>query len=234
MNKLKLTIIFILIVSTFILCGMCNTNKDIFYSYIPEGSNICFIGDSVTFGDMGKNGWYSGLELDKYNVASISVGGIGVNDIYRIVSEDYQCLKYARKSDYFVIAIGANDLRWSKMAKTNGNKFVSKIDMIIKTIGTDKKYIIVSPWFSFEESDETQATVDEKNALNKEICNKLEKYCDDNGYLFANTFSILKQYSENNEKYYRSMLKDFIHPNNEGNKFYSDVFIKSLNKKYFQ
>lgn len=204
-----------------------------FYEYIPEGSSICFIGDSITAGSKERLGWYKGLDLDDYNIYKLAFGGIGVGNIAEILETYPEETQYVRDSEYIVIAIGANDLRWSQMSPTNGNKFVSQIDDIIKLIGRDKKYIIVSPWYSFEEDDESQATVAQKNELSKDIDKELEKYCDLHNYLYSDTYSILKRYSEDKEESYRSMLNDFIHPSTEkGIYFYSDVFLEALDKKY--
>ena len=208
-------------------------NSHYFYNYIPEGSSICFIGDSITAGNTeNRIGWYNGLNLEKYNVSTLAFGGIGVKNIVELLEINDDCLRYTRKFDYYVIAIGANDLRWSKMSPIDGKTFVSEIDKIVGLIGRNKKYIIVSPWFSFEENDKTQATIKEKNLLSIDINKELEKYCDSHGYLYADTYSILREYSEKHEKYYRSMLDDFIHPSTKkGIYFYSNVFLKALDDR---
>ena len=71
----------------------------------------------------------------------------------------------------------------------------------------------------------TKLSLEEKNKLFKEYSDELEKFADENNYLFINPNNILeKELNNSNTSFY---LKDYIHPNHKGLYLYSEAVLKA-------
>lgn len=194
-------------------------SDSVVFDFIDKDS-ICFIGDSITEGTRNdSHPWFESLNL-KNEIHNISVGGATSGTIKELILKDTNYNKY----DCYVIALGTNDIRYNALSAKD---YISNLKEIITIIGEDKKYIIVSPWFFLNSDYVSIIEVDKKGDILKKYDENLKLFCNENKYLYINTYNYLEDFfKENKSSLY---LVDYIHPNIKGIEIYSKAFLEGEN-----
>ncbi len=195
---------------------------------IYNADSVCFIGDSLTKGTKnGGYGWYEPL-INSFNnkrISNISKGGATI----KTITDEY--LKNKIQADLYIIAIGANDIRYrdSSICAMNENEYTSEIDKLIENISNNSKarFVLIAPWISTSDDiDNCKVSQEEKKELYYNYTTKLEQFCDEKGYIFINPNVIIEDTlnRELSDKY----LIDYIHPNvMNGIRLYSEAVMNS-------
>lgn len=180
--------------------------------------DIMFLGDSLTFGYKNQVPFYGAIDFKNSKVTTIgnlSGNGWTSSDLLKEL-KDYN-REELYEYDSFFIAIGINDIRYLG----ENNSLFKNLESIVNILPSNKKIYIISPWKIFKNRDKHIIVNDE---ILSEINNDLEKFCNENDLIFLD----LNPYIEDNIKESSRYMMDYIHPNLEGIKIYSEALINAL------
>lgn len=193
------------------------------YKLINESKNICFVGDSITAGSRnGGYGWYEPLMAAFEGKTVYKEAWDSATTKTLLKNSDKIS---ANKADIYVVAIGTNDVRYrdKKTCAIDSDTYVKNIKTLIDKITTlnkSAKFVLISPWLSLNNDPYSKLEVDKRDAMLKEYGERLEIYCEKNGYLFIDANEAI--YKELQNYLTENYMLDHIHPNaNEGIELYS-------------
>lgn len=186
--------------------------EGVLYRALENADTVCFIGDSLTEGT--KNGgcpWYEPIEeyLGGKSVCNYSKGGCTVSYMNQHSDE-------IPAADLYVIALGANDVRYrdeSQCAMT-AEDYIGEIDRL-RTVLLEKNasagFVFIAPWYSTDADPFCPLSFEAKTQLNEEYSEALENYCHERklGFVNANPY-IRNMLIKNPDSLF---LLDHIHPN---------------------
>ncbi len=193
------------------------------YQELQYSKSVCFIGDSITEGTTnGHHGWYEPL-IQNFDV-EVKKAAYGSYTTKLLLKNKQKELKEC-SSNLNIIAIGTNDIRYrNENSAMTSNEYIQNIKKIIETLD-NKRIVLIAPFYSMNYDKVTKLSLEEKNKLFKEYSDELEKFADENNYLFINPNNILeKELNNSNTSFY---LKDYIHPNHKGLYLYSEAVLKA-------
>lgn len=193
------------------------------YQELQYSKSVCFIGDSITEGTTnGHHGWYEPL-IKNFDV-EVKKTAYGSYTTKLLLKNKQKELKEC-SSNLNIIAIGTNDIRYrNENSAMTSNEYIQNIKKIIETLD-NKRIVLIAPFYSMNYDKVTKLSLEEKNKLFKEYSDELEKFADENNYLFINPNNILeKELNNSNTSFY---LKDYIHPNHKGLYLYSEAVLKA-------
>ena len=193
------------------------------YQELQYSKSVCFIGDSITEGTTnGHHGWYEPL-IQNFDV-EVKKSAYGSYTTKLLLKNKQKELKQC-SSNLNIIAIGTNDIRYrNENSAMTSNEYIQNIKKIIETLD-NKRIVLIAPFYSMNYDKVTKLSLEEKNKLFKEYSDELEKFADENNYLFINPNNILeKELNNSNTSFY---LKDYIHPNHKGLYLYSEAVLKA-------
>ena len=193
------------------------------YQELQYSKSVCFIGDSITEGTTnGHHGWYEPL-IQNFDV-EVKKAAYGSYTTKLLLKNKQKELKES-SSNLNIIAIGTNDIRYrNENSAMTSNEYIQNIKKIIETLD-NKRIVLIAPFYSMNYDKVTKLSLEEKNKLFKEYSDELEKFADENNYLFINPNNILeKELNNSNTSFY---LKDYIHPNHKGLYLYSEAVLKA-------
>ena len=182
---------------------------------ITKAKSITFIGDSITNGTTNDyHPWYEPLMKEHYNknVINISKGSLTSKQLVVKFKDEI----IGSKSDLYIVAIGANDIRYRnpKICNMNSNSYIDTIDYLVSLIkksNQNAEIIFIAPWRSFGVDQLTILSRSEKNRLYYKYSEALKKYAQNNNFMYIDP----NYYISNTLKYNLSInyLIDYIHPN---------------------
>ena len=185
------------------------------YKLFETAKSITFIGDSITEGT--KNGgypWYLPLTnvFKNKKVNNISKGSYTTSLVINDFADDI----LDSNSDLYVLAIGTNDVRYQndEICAMTSSDYVTNIEQIVKLIkdaNDDANILFIAPWMTLADDHISILQKDEKDKMIDEYSIALEKYANDNGYLYINPNSYLRNFFQKYD--YRNFMVDAIHPN---------------------
>ncbi len=157
------------------------------FKVLESAKTVCFIGDGVTAGTKnGGCGWYEPIEehLDGKTVRSFAKGGCTVSYMLGHVGEIPQ-------SDLYVIALGANDVRYrdERFCAMTAEGYVDSLDQLriaLTKASPSAKFVFIAPWCSLDGDPLNCIPYAQKVALTSEYANALEKYCNGKSIPFIN------------------------------------------------
>lgn len=193
------------------------------YQELQYSKSVCFIGDSITEGTTnGHHGWYEPL-IQNFDV-EVKKAAYGSYTTKLLLKNKQKELKEC-SSNLNIIAIGTNDIRYrNENSAMTSNEYIQNIKKIIETLD-NKRIVLIAPFYSMNYDKVTKLSLEEKNKLFKEYSDELEKFANENNYLFINPNKILeKELNNSNTSFY---LKDYIHPNHKGLYLYSEAVLKA-------
>ncbi|MBN1891851.1 MAG: CapA family protein [Clostridiales bacterium] len=193
-----------------------------------RAATVCFIGDSVTCGsNNGGYPWYEPLttSFPEKEYGMIASGGLTTKDLLAHFDEALR----EQKADLFIIAIGANDIRYRDELRCamSAEEYSEMLEELVRNLriqNTGADFIFIAPWPALDNDIYTTLSPQEKSDLYSAYTMRLQGFCEKNGFLFVDpTADILKVLgTEPVSKY----LLDHIHPNaSNGILLYSRAFI---------
>lgn len=205
---------------------------------LKAGDRIVFLGDSITQGGAGPNGYVTMIrqELDKRHadlkieVIGAGISGNKVPDLQRRVDKDV----IAKKPTIVVIYIGINDVWHGEKDPARGttpDKFESGLKEVIgKCRDAGATVVICTPSVIGEKLDGANALdakLDEYSDLSRKLAKELKlPLCD----LRKEFLDHLKANNKDNAD--KGILTtDRVHLNQAGNKFVADTMLKTLDPK---
>lgn len=204
------------------------------FKILNSSKSIAFLGDSVTEGT--KNSyypWYEPItnELNKnIKIYNNSKGSYTIKNLYNNRKNEISKIN----AEIFVIAIGANDIRYrnksSAMTSKEYIEYMNKFIELIRKNNDNSKIIILEPWLSLDYDLNSKVELKEKQKLYSEYSDALkESYSKDESIILINQNNyISNHFKYNNASWY---LNDFIHPNKkEGIILYSKAVLNSYIK----
>ena len=109
------------------------------------------------------------------------------------------------------------------MTKEDYINNINTIVQLAKTHNSNAKFVFISPWMSMPEDNISKLKEKDKNYLLNEFSIELNKYCNQNDYLYINPNQYINETIRNNRKEY---ILDHIHPNkNKGINLYSEAVL---------
>ena len=211
-------------------CNILNKySEKTIYKYVNESYSITFIGDSITEGT--KNGfhpWYEPITkcFKNKKIINISKGSYTT----KLILQNYEKNIIQSNSDLYIIALGANDVRYRKssICAMDPVEYVNQIDKIVnltKNKNKVPKYIFIAPWCSTPNDNISRLKHKDKKELMKKYSLELKNYADKKNYSFIEPNEYLEKVVNNNTKKY---LVDYIHPNKkQGIELYSEAVLFS-------
>lgn len=197
---------------------------------IGTADTVCFIGDSLTSGsNNGGYPWYEPIAntITDREFHSVAAGGLTAKSLI----QKYEEALRQERADLFIVAIGANDIRYRDesfcaMSPEEYAMDLAEMVSLIRINNPEAKFIFVAPWPSLYNDIYTPLSPDEKSIMYKEYTLALRDLCETNGFLFVDpTPWIMRQISLEPVSRY---LLDHIHPNGgEGIRMYSQAFLGS-------
>jgi len=185
------------------------------YNLLEKSSRARFVGDSITEGS--KNGGYGWFEPLAHSVETLQYSvkawpGATTKTLMRNLKNIYD-----ENVDLYIIAIGANDIRYrnKKTCAMNAVDYIKNIDSIVSYIRsrrTDTQFVFVSPWPSLWYDPLSKIPETEKINLMRKYTTTLGAHCEDEvGLLFIDPTD--KITSVLNTQITNKYLVDYIHPN---------------------
>ena len=190
--------------------------QGILYPLLSDASSVYFIGDSITEGT--KNGgypWYEPIQTAvNGKIFNFSVAGGTVKTLLDHVDDINQ-----QTADLYVIAIGANDVRYRDDAgcAMTAEEYVSCLKTLADGIcekNPAAKFVFIAPWTSADGDRETKLKYTSKMKLIQEYAEALENFCESDGYSFVNA----NPYIDSCLSHYitSDYLMDNVYPNSTG------------------
>ena len=207
-----------------------NTHKKI-YSLINNSYSITFIGDSITEGTKNNfHPWYEPLiyYFKNKKIINISKGSYTTSLIIKKLKN--QIIK--SKSSLYIVALGANDVRYRNpsICAMNKEDYIKNIEIIVdlaKKNNKNSNFVFIAPWLSNPNDKYSKLKESEKNKLLDEYSESLKNYCHKNNFLFINPNKYINEKIKNNRKQY---ILDQIHPNeNKGIELFSEAILINSN-----
>ncbi len=205
---------------------------------LKQGDRIVFLGDSITQGGAGPNGYVTMIrqELDKrkadlkIEVIGAGISGNKVPDLQGRVDKDV----IAKKPTIVVIYIGINDVWHGEKNPARGttpDKFVSGLKEVIgKCRDAGAAVVLCTPSVIGEKHDGSNgldAKLDEYSDLSRKLAKELKlPLCD----LRKEFLDHLKANNKDNAAQ-GILTGDRVHLNQAGNKFVADTMLKTLDPK---
>ncbi len=182
---------------------------------ITKAKSITFIGDSITNGTTNDyHPWYEPLMKEHYNKNVINISKGSLTSKQLIIEFKDEIIR--SNSDLYIIAIGANDIRYRnpKICNMDANSYIDTINYLItliKNSNQNAEIIFIAPWRSFGVDQLTILSRSEKNRLYYKYSEALKKYAQNNNFMYIDP----NYYISNTLKYNLSInyLIDYIHPN---------------------
>lgn len=202
------------------------TEKELF-KLIEKSYSITFIGDSITEGI--KNNflpWYEPLIYYFKNKKVINISKASYTTQLIIQNYKYHIIK--SKSDLYIIALGANDVRYRdpRICAMTKEDYLNKIKTIVrlaKTHNNKAKFVFISPWILIPEDNFSKLKEIDKNYLLDDFSNQLKNYCNQNDYLYINANQYINETIKNKRNIYNL---DLIYPNkNKEINLYSEAVL---------
>ena len=195
------------------------------YKALQTSESVCFLGDSVTEGT--KNGgapWYEPIEplFPDKRISNVSKGGCTIKYLIDNVSS-------VPKSELYVIAIGANDVRYrdESVCAMTAEDFTRRADELSRLLLEKNPLAVIAfiaPWYSTDGDSASVLKYSEKTALTEEYSDALKKYCSEKKFIFVNANGYIadKLLTAPDREY----LLDHIHPNaSRGVTMYSEAVL---------
>ena len=196
-----------------------NIEKDVFLDEGTFSGDTFFMGDSITFGYENGIPFYGAIDFeDVSSIYNLSGNGWTSTDLLKAFKDvdKEELMEY----DNFVIAIGANDIRY--LGKDN--ELLKNLEDIIKIIPSGKKIYIISPWFILDGDLLHIIDIDEIDSVYCEINEDLKDFCKERDIVYLNLNSYIQEHLDFPSRY----MVDYIHPNEDGIKLYSESFVYNL------
>ncbi len=193
---------------------------------LREASSVCFVGDSITEGT--RNGgvpWYEPLEgLVRGDVVNCGWGGETMANV--LVDHGNEIAKV--KADLFVIALGANDIRYrDETSALNADEYTAHAEELSHfVLATNPKasIVFVAPWTSTDGDMASALGYQEKRAMTGDYARALESWCSREGYVFVDANRRIEGALAHDPQ--SKYLLDAIHPNaQDGVRLYSEAFL---------
>lgn len=181
---------------------------------IRKADKIAFVGDSVTEGTKnGGYGWHEPLvaSFPGKKVECYAKGGATSSwflDNKRQIA--------ALGADLYVVAFDCNDIRYrdADICAMDAETYICRIHTLVQEIQADvgekARFVFVSPWESASHDPFCKADLEEKQKPYDSYSRALEKYCEENGYIFSNPNPYIGR--ERSKRYWACCMKDHIHP----------------------
>ena len=202
---------------------------------LKKGERIVFLGDSITQGGVGKNGYVTKIKEElqsKHKDLDIEIIGAGISgnkvpDLQRRVEKDV----IAKKPTIVYIYIGINDVWHGEKKPENGTtpeKFEAGLKEVIgKCTAAGAKVILCTPTVIGEKkagANKLDAKLDEYAGISRKVAAELKlPLCD----LRKAFVDYLKDNNpEDNEK--GILTGDRVHLNEAGNKLVAETMLKML------
>ena len=171
--------------SNFIQIVMKYKDKELF-KLINNSKNITFIGDSITEGTKNNfHPWFEPLinSFDNKKIINISKGSYTTK---KIIS-DFQNHILLSNTQLYIIAIGTNDIRYRNKAicAMDKKEYIIEIDKIINLIkksNLNSKIVLIAPWMSLPNDNNSKVHGKEKKTLFDEYSLSLKEYCKKNNF----------------------------------------------------
>ena len=186
--------------------------QGVLFRALSSADSICFVGDSVTEGTKnGGCGWYEPIEehLDGKEVSCYAKGGCTVSYMVDRAAD-------IPNVDLYVIALGANDVRYrdERTCAMTPECYIEKIDALRTQLllkSPPARFVFIAPWLSTDGDPFSKLPYAMKVELNNEYAGALEEYCRKNGIPYVNANDAIRAEFEVSpcNKY----LLDHIHPN---------------------
>jgi poly-gamma-glutamate capsule biosynthesis protein CapA/YwtB (metallophosphatase superfamily)/lysophospholipase L1-like esterase len=199
------------------------------YRLLSKSKNVCFIGDSVTEGTRnGEYGWYEPLteNFNHLSVHSFSKGSTTSNYFLENVEELIKL-----KSDLYIIAVGTNDVRYrnQKICAMTSKEYIKNLKQIVQKVKAQNKsakFVFIAPWTTDMYDPVSRLPKQERFEMLKEYSEELEKYAKSFRALYINPNPLIDNTFKTRNP--RTWLKDHIHPNAlEGISLYSLAVMKA-------
>ncbi len=174
------------------------------FADLESGKSICFLGDSITRGSAtGGIPWYQSVSpYIKGKVTNFSKSGWMVKDLIESGSS-------IPVSDIYVVAIGINDIIFSKNERTSpdSSEYVKRLEQLARIIedkSSEAKIYFITPW----PISNSNNTLDERfNHFHDAII----EWCESEDYICIDSQPIIDEVRDvdGSEKY----MYDEVHPN---------------------
>ncbi|WP_027965283.1 CapA family protein [Halalkalibacillus halophilus] len=207
--------------------------KNKIYNLMKKSKKVTFVGDSLTEGTKnGGYGWFEPLieNFKEVEYNRFSKDGLTAKSLVKYAGEVAE-----NESDLFVIAIGANDVRYRdpKLCTMTKEEYIKNIDQLVSAIQTKNKkakFVFIAPWTTDNFDKLSKLPKVERFKMLKEYSDELKAYANsiNSHYINPNVY-IKNRIKTRNPK---TWLLDSIHPNaGEGIKLYSEAVIEASSKE---
>lgn len=203
-----------------------NKHKELF-KLMNNSCSITFIGDSITEGTKNNfHPWYEPLiyYFENKKIINISKGSYTTS----LIIQDFKYQIIKSKSSLYIIAIGANDVRYRNpdICAMTTEDYIKNINIIVKLAqknNKDAKFVFIAPWLLNPVDKIYKLKESDKNKLLDEYRESLEIYCHKNNFLFINPNKYINEKIKNNKNHY---ILDEIYPNEkQGIALYSEAVL---------
>lgn len=122
-----------------------NISNNHIYKLFEDNKNITFIGDSITNG-YGNGGYGYYVPIINYfnstgNKKNVCKKGFDSATTYDLLTKNLNCKNF--NADLYVIAIGANNIRYKL---ESAKSYIKSLDKVINKMDTNKNILIVAPF----------------------------------------------------------------------------------------
>ena len=185
---------------------------------------LFFMGDSITYGYLNKIPYFGAIDFNDscYPLYNLSGNGWTSDDLLKNLKE----IDIEELSEYnnFIIAIGVNDVRY--LGKEN--HLISNLESILELLPSNSTIYIINPWLILDGDLLHNISIEERDVLFANIEEELINLCKEKDIIFLNLNPYIKEKIGDN---YSKYMIDYIHPNEDGIKIYSESLIYNLKKE---
>ncbi|NLS96487.1 MAG: acyltransferase family protein [Planctomycetaceae bacterium] len=198
-----------------------------FYEALAESKRTVMLGDSITAGS--KNGGYGWFEpimglFPENQFVNRGVGGETTETLLDHLDRDV-----AEPADLFVVAVGANDVRYRDPAicTMTPDAFARNLERIaakIRAAQPDARIAFVNVWLAYDNDRFSRLPPEKRDAMVAEYNRVLRDVCTDGGYIFLDANQHIRAYLERHVT--DDNILDHIHPNaGRGIRLYSNAVL---------
>lgn len=209
--------------------------NNVFYEMLSESDIVYFLGDSITCGSANEgHPWFEPItNAMDVNYRCFAFPGWTTYSMIEGLTDDspFENVSEEREENVlFVIALGTNDIihnnpEYCAMDTEEYLLQISTITDIIKEQYPDARFVFIAPWRVYLENNQTFEGCDEALQKYVEYSASLEKYCEQNEYVFIEPHYYIDGVLQKRPNSY--YLSDALHPNAEwGIHLYSEAVLR--------